>query len=79
MSTPEITSVMKTFSFIRAALFRKIGYNFQERPDLMGLVDHSHPTQADPETYTIDLLKNNLQQMAPEMVELLESTDRTRT
>ena len=72
LTTPEMTSVMKTFSFIRAALFRKLSIKFEGRPELQRLVDHSHPEQADIETYTVSLLKEKLNQLAPELIETVD-------
>ena len=63
MSSPEMTSVMKTFSFIRAALFRKLSLYLQDQPDLQRLVDHSHPSQTDVETYTVDILRENVEKI----------------
>ncbi|KMP12344.1 hypothetical protein UZ36_01140 [Candidatus Nitromaritima sp. SCGC AAA799-C22] len=60
MSTPEMTSVMKTFSFIRAALFRRISQHLKDLPALQRLVDHSHPSAADVETCTVDILRENI-------------------
>ncbi len=73
LTTPEITSVMKTFSFIRAALFRRISRKFKGKPKLQRLVDHSHPTQADIETYTVALLKEKLEKIAPDQVEVVDA------
>lgn len=72
LTTPEITSVMKTFSFLRAALFRRISKRFGNRPELQRLVDHSDPAQADIETYTIQLLKEKLQDIDPDLVEVVD-------
>ena len=52
LTTPEITSVMKTFSFIRSVLFRRISLAFQGNPEIQKLVDHSNPGNANIETYT---------------------------
>ena len=57
LTTPEITSVMKTFSFIRSVLFRRISLAFQGNPEIQKLVDHSNPANADIESYTTDLLR----------------------
>ena len=46
LTTPEITSVMKTFSFIRSVLFRRISLAFQGNPEIQKLVDHSNPGNA---------------------------------
>jgi flagellar biosynthesis protein FlhG len=63
MSSPEMTSVMKTFSFIRSALFRRISLHLKNLPDLQKLVDHSHPSKTDIETYTMDTLRENVKKV----------------
>ena len=73
ITTPELTSVMKTFSFIRAVLFRKIGDAFKDQGDLLRLVDHSDPTVADLETYSIDILKEKLAALDPKQVMVVDS------
>ena len=63
MSSPEMTSVMKTFSFIRSALFRRISLHLKNLSNLQKLVDHSHPSKADIETYTVDTLRENVKKV----------------
>ncbi|MFQ5450095.1 MAG: P-loop NTPase [Nitrospinaceae bacterium] len=65
LTTPEITSVLKSFSFIRATLFRRIALEFSDRPELKRLVDHSRPTEADVEIYSVDRLKEKLEAIDP--------------
>jgi len=69
MSSPEMTSVMKTFSFIRSALFRRISLHWKNLPDLQKLVDHSHPSKADIEAYTLDTLRENVKKIDESQVE----------
>jgi flagellar biosynthesis protein FlhG len=73
LTTPELTSVMTTFSFIRAALFRKISVAFEEHPEVKRMVDHSNPSHADMETYCIDVLKEKLMDIDPAHVTTIES------
>ena len=77
MSTPEVTSVMKTFSFVRAALFRKISLHLKDAPELQRLVDHSHPSQADVETCTIDILRENIKKVDGSQTEEVENIIRS--
>ena len=77
MSTPEVTSVMKTFSFVRAALFRKISLHLKDAPELQRLVDHSHPSQADVETCTIDILRENIKKADGSQTEEVEKIIRS--
>ena len=66
LTTPEITSVMKTFSFIRSVLFRRISLAFQGNPEIQKLVDHSNPANADIESYTTDLLRERFAEDFPD-------------
>ena len=63
MSSPEMTSVMKTFSFIRSALFRQISQHLKSLPALQKLVDHSKPLKTDLETYTVETLRENVKKI----------------
>ncbi|MBL4665467.1 MAG: P-loop NTPase [Nitrospinaceae bacterium] len=69
LTTPEMTSVMKTFSFIRSALFRRFSLAFQDNPDIQKMVDHSNPSSADVETYTTGLLRDRFVEDFPEQLE----------
>ena len=69
MSSPEMTSVMKTFSFIRSALFRRISLHLKNLPDLQKLVDHSHPSKTDIETYTVDTLRESVKKVDDSQIE----------
>ena len=73
LTTPEMTSVMKTFSFIRSALFRKISLAFQAYPEIQKMVDHSNPTNADMESYTTGLLRSKFKEHFSNYVESLDS------
>ena len=72
MSSPETTSVMKTFSFVRSALFRQISRQLKNLSALQKLVDHSKPTNADLETYTIATLKENVKKIDKTQIEKVE-------
>ena len=69
LTTPEMTSIMKTFSFLRSALFRKISLAFKDNPDIQKLVDHSNPENADIETYTTSLLRERFEEAFPDHLE----------
>ena len=73
LTTPEMTSVMKTFSFIRSALFRRISLAFQAYPKIQKMVDHSNPINADMESYTTGLLRSNFKEHFPNYAESLDS------
>jgi flagellar biosynthesis protein FlhG len=73
ITTPELTSIIKTFSYIRAVLFRKIGDAFNGDKNLLRLVDHSNPTNADMETHSINILKEKLMSIDPKQVLVVET------
>ncbi len=73
LTTPEITSVMKTFSFIRSVLFRRISLAFQGNPEIQKLVDHSNPANADIESYTTDLLREGFAEDFPDHLDQLNT------
>lgn len=73
LTTPEMTSVMKTFSFIRSALFRRISLAFQDNSQIQKMVDHSNPHNADIETYTTGLLRNRFVGEFPDHLEQLNN------
>jgi flagellar biosynthesis protein FlhG len=73
MTTPEMTSIMKTFSFIRSALFRRISLAFQDFPEIQRIVDHSNPNDADMESYTTGLLRSKFVEEFPDHVDRLNN------
>ena len=73
LTTPEITSVMKTFSFIRSVLFRRISLAFQGYPEIQKLVDNSNPANVDIESYTTDLLRERFTEDFPDHLDELNT------
>jgi flagellar biosynthesis protein FlhG len=73
MTTPEMTSIMKTFSFIRSALFRRISLAFQTTPEIQKMVDHSNPENANIEAYTTGLLRSKFQEQFPNHIDQLNT------
>lgn len=73
LTTPEMTSIMKTFSFVRGALFRKISLAFQGHPEIQKLVDHSDPKNGDMDAYTTGLLRSKFQEQFPDHIDQLNT------
>ena len=73
LTTPEMTSIMKTFSFIRGALFRRISLAFQDQPEIQKMVDHSNPDNANMESYTTGLLRSKFQEQFPNHADQLNT------
>lgn len=69
VTIPEMPSVMNAFSFLKAALFRKLTTAFQDRPDLQNMIDRSQTPEIDSEIHSIVHLKEKLAEKAPECLE----------
>ena len=69
VSTPEMTSIMKSFSFIKAALFRRISQEFKSSSDLQHLIDFSKsPTLAE-DCFEIGSLREKVAEIHPQELE----------
>lgn len=65
VTTPEITSIMNTFSFIKAALFRKISKVFDTKPYLHALIDYSVNPNPTDEVNEVNQLMAKLKTIDP--------------
>jgi len=72
MSSPETTSVMKTFSFIRSALFRRLSKKLKNLSALQKLVDYSKLSKNDLETYTLATLRENIKKIDETQIKKLD-------
>ena len=72
MSSPETTSVMKTFSFIRSALFRRLSKKLKNLSALQKLVDYSKLSKNDLETYTVATLRENIKKIDETQIKKLD-------
>lgn len=66
VTIPEMPSVMNTFTFLKAALFRRFHTALQDKPELHRLFDHSYQPSADDEIHSVEQLKQTLSEIAPE-------------
>ncbi len=72
VSTPEITSIMNTFGFIKSALFRKIGQVFKGNSEIQNLLDITRNPNVSEECYKIEEFKSKVQEIQPDSLEELE-------
>jgi flagellar biosynthesis protein FlhG len=73
VTTPEITSVMNTFGFIKATLFRKLSAKFDSKPYIRALIDYSmNPDPAD-QVNEVDELKAKLKTLHPPSVKTVDA------
>ena len=69
VSTPEMTSIMKSFSFIKAALFRRISQEFKSSSDLQHLIDLSKNPGMAEDCFEIGSLREKVEEMHPQKLE----------
>ena len=73
LSTPEMTSILNTFSFIKASLFRKISQHFKSNSDIQHLLDFSKTPELSEECYEVSTLLKNVAALHPHSVEEIET------
>ncbi len=69
VSTPEMTSILKSFSFIKATLFRKISQEFKSNSTMQKLLDFSKNPAASQECYEISSLREAVEETHPQKLE----------
>ena len=69
VSTPEMTSIMKSFSFIKAALFRRISHEFKSSSDLQHLIDLSKNPGLSEDCFEIESLREKVEEIHPQQLE----------
>lgn len=71
VSTPEMTSILKSFSFIKATLFRKISQEFKSNSTVQKLLDFSKNPAAAEECYEISSLLEAVEESHPQNLEMV--------
>lgn len=69
VSTPEMTSILKSFSFIKAALFRKISQEFKSNSSIQHFLDFSKNPATAEECYEIGSLREMVEESHPQKLE----------
>lgn len=69
VSTPEMTSILKSFSFIKATLFRKISQEFKSNSSIQHFLDFSKNPVAAEECYEIGSLREMVEESHPQKLE----------
>jgi len=70
VTTPELTSLMKVYGFIKASVFRMLTFHFKSENtgELTGLLDKAKDFDANPQLNTIDSLLAEADKINPEYV-----------
>ena len=76
VTTPEITSIMNTFAFLKATLFRKLGAKFDSKPYIRALIDYSMNPDPGDQINEIDEFKTKLSSLHPPSVKTVENITR---
>ena len=79
VSIPEMPSIMNTFSFLKAALFRRFHKAFHDKPELHSLFDHSNQPEAEDEIHSVEQLQQKLEEIAPDCLSTMDSIISTFT
>lgn len=69
VSTPEMTSILKSFSFIKATLFRKISQEFKSNSSIQHFLDFSKNPATAEECYEIGSLREMVEESHPQKLE----------
>ena len=69
VSTPEMTSILKSFSFIKSTLFRRISQEFKSNSAIQHLLDFSRNPALSEECYDINTLRGKVEEMHPQQLE----------
>lgn len=72
LSTPEMTSILNTFSFIKASLFRRISQHFKTNSDIQRLLDFSRNPELSEECYEVNTLLKKVTDLHPHSVKEIE-------
>lgn len=72
VTTPEITSIMNTFSYLKATLFRKLSTKFDSKPYIRALIDYSMNPEPAEQVNEINELKAKLKSLHPPSVTAVE-------
>jgi flagellar biosynthesis protein FlhG len=70
ITTPELTSLMKVYGFIKASVFRMLTFHFktENTGELMELLEKAKDFDANPQLNTIDFLLAEADKINPELV-----------
>lgn len=76
VTTPEITSIMNSFGFLKATLFRKLSEKFDNKPYIRALIDYSMSPDPSEQINEIDEFKARLKTLHPPSVKVVEAITR---
>ncbi|NIQ01736.1 MAG: P-loop NTPase [Nitrospinaceae bacterium] len=73
VSTPEMTSILNTFGFIKAGLFRRISQEFKTGSDIQHLLDLSKNPAAAEDCYEINQLREKIEELHPQKLDRINT------
>ena len=77
ISTPEMTSIMNSYSFIKATLFRQISHEFKSNAEIQHLLDFSKNPELSEECFEIGQLRDKVQEQHPDTLEVIDDIIRS--
>ncbi len=76
VTTPEITSMMNTFGFLKTTLFRKLSEKFDNKPYIRALIDYSMNPDPGDQINEINQLTTKLKSLHPPSIKTVENITR---
>ena len=76
ISTPEMTSILKSFSFIKATLFRRISQEFKSNAVIQNLLDFAKNPAAAEECFEISSLRERVEESHPQKLDRINEVIR---
>jgi len=76
VTAPEPGAVMNAYSFIKAALFRKLQGIFKKHPDIGPVIEAKTKNPEEEKKFSLEWLTEKTKQLAPDMLPLIEEIEK---
>ncbi len=76
VTAPEPGAVMNAYSFIKAALFRKLQSIFKKHTEIGPIIDEKTKNPEDEKKFSLEWLTEKVEGLAPDMLPLIEEIER---
>lgn len=76
VTAPEPGAVMNAYSFIKAALFRKLQNIFKNHPDIGPLIEAETKKSGSDKTFTLEALTMHIKNVAPDVLPLIQEIEK---
>lgn len=77
VSTPEMPSIMTTFNYLKAALFRRLSQEYKSNSEIQHMLDFSKNPELSEECFEVSQLREKIQSVEPESQETVNDIIRS--